>query len=78
MEHTFIGVVPLADFLLKFYLTDGSVRLLDMKPYIELGDFKALKDFEVFKTVYLDRLEGVCWDYANLSLSKDTIIAHMH
>ena len=78
MTHLFIGVLPLSDFILKFYLTDGSIRLLDMKPYIELGDFKVLKNIDIFNSVYLDHLEGVCWDYKNLSLSKDTIIAHMY
>ncbi|WP_419756972.1 hypothetical protein ACNUKZ_15260 (plasmid) [Clostridium perfringens] len=78
MKHTFVGVMPMPNYLLKFYLTSGGVALFDMKPYIELGDFKVLKNIDIFNSVYLDRLEGVCWDYKNLSLSKDTIIAHMY
>lgn len=78
MQHFFIGVLPLSDYLLKFYLTDGSIRHFDMKPYIEQGAFKVLKDISIFNSVYLDRLEGVEWEYKNLSLSRDTIIAHMY
>ena len=79
MKHTFIGVMPISsDYLLKFYLVDGSVRYFDMKPYIEQGAFKVLKDISIFNSVYLDKLEGIEWDCANLSLSKDTIIAHMY
>lgn len=78
MENTFIGVVPLSDYTLKFYLTDGSVRIFDVKPYLDKGDFIVLKNIDIFNTVFLDHLDGVCWDYKNISLSKDTIVAHMH
>lgn len=78
MKHLFIGVVPLPDYMLKFFLKDGSIRLFNMKLYLTKGDFIVLQDWNIFKTVRLDTLEGVEWSYANLSLSKDTIIAHMY
>lgn len=77
MNHTFIGVVPLPDYLLKFFLKDGSIRIFNMKPYLTKGDFTVLQDWNIFKTVKLDELQGIEWDYKNLSLSKDTIIANM-
>lgn len=78
MKHLFIGVVPMDGYLLKFYLNSGGIALLDMKPFLEKGDFIKLKDWEVFKTVKLDALQGIEWSYANLSLSKDTILSHMY
>lgn len=78
MEHLFIGVVPTPNYILKFYLIDGSIRLFNVKPYLELGDFKALKDVTLFNTVRLDQFEGIEWDCYNLSLSKDTILSHMY
>lgn len=52
--------------------------MFNMKPYLTKGDFTVLKDWDIFKTVRLDQLEGVEWSYANLSISKDTIISHMY
>ncbi|CEP45238.1 DUF2442 domain-containing protein [Paraclostridium sordellii] len=53
-QLTFIGVVPMDGYLLKFYLNSGGIALLNMKPFLEKRDFIKLKDWEVFKTVKLD------------------------
>lgn len=77
-EFSFLGVVPMDGYFLKFYLNSGGIAILDMKPYLDKGDFIVLRDWNIFKTVRLDDLEGVEWSYANLSLSKDTILANMY
>lgn len=73
----FLKVKALKDYTLELYLNDNSKKIFDMKPYLNLGDFKRLQDWELFKTVHIDELNGIEWDCYNLSLSRDTIIANM-
>jgi hypothetical protein len=49
------------DFSLKVVLDNGEKRLLDMKPYLDFGVFKRLRDYEKFKRarVAFDTIE---WD----------------
>lgn len=44
-------VRPLDDYLLLLTFENGEKRQFDMKPYLDFGLFKDLKDFSVFKTV---------------------------
>jgi hypothetical protein len=54
-------VKPNEDFSLNIVLDTGERRLLDMKPYLDFGVFKKLRDFEKFKRarVAFDTIE---WD----------------
>ena len=49
------------DFSLKIVLDTGEKRLLDMKPYLDFGVFKKIRDYERFKRVRVvfDTIE---WD----------------
>ena len=44
-------VQPQDDYLLLLTFENGEKRQFDMKPYLDFGLFKDLKDFSVFKTV---------------------------
>ena len=44
-------VKPIADYKLILTFDDDSVKLFDMKPFLEKGIFKELKDETLFKTV---------------------------
>ena len=44
-------VNPLANFKLLLTFDNGEKRMFDMRPYLELGIFKELKDIELFQTV---------------------------
>ena len=44
-------VRPLDDYLLLLTFENGEKRQFDMKPYLDFGLFKELKDFSLFKTV---------------------------
>ena len=46
-----IEVKPLENYNLLLTFENGEKRIKDMKPYLEKGIFKKLKDKEFFKTV---------------------------
>lgn len=41
------------DFTLDLEFNDGSVRRFDVKPYLEIGVFRELKDLDYFKNIRL-------------------------
>jgi hypothetical protein len=51
MYLAIIDVRPLDDYLLLLTFENGEKRQFDMKPYLDLGVFQELKDFNLFKTV---------------------------
>jgi len=44
-------VTPGKDYNLTLTFTNGEVGLFDMKPYLEIGIFRELKQWELFATV---------------------------
>lgn len=54
-------VTPKDDYLLSIDFDNGEIGLLDMKPYLDFGVFKRLKDHNLFNSVRVsfDTLE---WD----------------
>lgn len=46
-----IDVKPLDDYKILVTFDNGEKRIKDMKPYLEKGVFKKLKDEEFFKSV---------------------------
>lgn len=75
-EPKIIGVFPSENYKIAIKMDNLKVKILDMNPFLEKGDFTKLKDVNIFKTAKLDCLEGIEWDCYNLSLSKDTILKH--
>jgi hypothetical protein len=51
MYLTINKVEPLDNYLLILTFENGEKRQFDMKPYLNLGIFKELKDTRVFRTV---------------------------
>jgi hypothetical protein len=45
------GVEPLNDYQLLLTFENGEKRIFDMKPYLDKGIFKELKDEKKFKSV---------------------------
>jgi hypothetical protein len=43
------AVKPLENYLLEITFSSGEHRLFDMRPYLDKGIFKELKDFSYFK-----------------------------
>ena len=46
-------VQPLDDYMLKLFFEDGVERFFDVKPYLDKGFFKELKDVSLFNSVKL-------------------------
>ncbi len=44
-------VVPLLDFTLEIKFTNDEVRIFDVKPYLEIGVFQELRDYNKFRFV---------------------------
>jgi hypothetical protein len=45
------NVQPLDDYLLLLTFENGEERQFDLKPYLNIGIFRELKDLTLFKTV---------------------------
>jgi hypothetical protein len=54
-------VKPQDDFHLLLTFENGEIRLFDMKPYLDFGIFKELKDIRLFKTVKTS-FDTIEWD----------------
>ncbi|MSR64434.1 MAG: DUF2442 domain-containing protein [Verrucomicrobiae bacterium] len=45
------NVKPEADYTLRLTFTDGQVRVFDVKPYLDVGIFRELKNPSLFNSV---------------------------
>ncbi len=50
MFFAVINVTPLENYQLLLTFKNGEEKIFDMKPYLEKGIFKKLKDENIFKT----------------------------
>ena len=61
MYQAVVSVRPNEDFSLAVVFEDGVEGVLDMKPYLDFGVFKKIKNFEQFKRVRI-AFDTVEWD----------------
>jgi hypothetical protein len=61
MYFSVTDVKPLEDYLLMLTFQNGEKRQFDMKPYLETGIFRELKDVRMFRTVKLC-FDSIEWD----------------
>ena len=54
-------VVPQEDYLLSIEFDNGETRVLDMKPVLEFGVFRRIKDLDAFCAVRV-AFDTVEWD----------------
>ncbi len=58
-----IKVCPNKDFKLIIEFDNGEKRMLNCKPFIKDNTvFEVLKDYDIFKRVYIDDTGAVSWD----------------
>ena len=56
-----IEVEALKDYQLKLTFDNGEIKIKDMKPYLDKGIFKKLKDINVFNNVKI-KYGTVSWE----------------
>ena len=64
MSSMFISVTSvqtLQDFLLRITFKNGEVKIFDMKPYLDIGIFKDLKEERIFNTAKVN-FDTVEWE----------------
>lgn len=66
-----VSVEPTEDYLLKVKLSNGKRGIFDVKPYLNKGIFKELKDSRYFKSVKI-AFSGIMWPHEQ-DFSTDTI-----
>jgi len=54
-------VVPHKDFSLSIVFENGDNKILDMKPYLDFGIFKKIRNYEKFKCVRV-AFDTIEWD----------------
>ena len=54
-------VQPESDYMLLLTFENGEKRLFDMKPYLDLGIFRELRDITLFNSVHVS-FNSVTWD----------------
>jgi hypothetical protein len=54
-------VKPSSEYTLLLFFSNGETRKLDMKPFLDLGIFKELKDIELFNTAKKS-FDTIQWD----------------
>jgi hypothetical protein len=60
METELKDVKAKSDYTLILTFNNGEVKVFDMKPYLNLGIFKELKDLKLFKSVRMS-FDTVQW-----------------
>lgn len=56
-----IEVKALEDYQLKLTFDNGKIKIKDMKPYLDKGIFKKLKDIKVFNNVRI-KYGTISWE----------------
>ena len=64
-------VTPAKDFTLLITFNNGEEKSFDVKPYLEIGNFKELKDVSIFNSVK-PFLGSIQWSNG-LDLCPDTL-----
>jgi len=65
------NVIPVKNFILLITFNNGEEKSFDVKPYLEIGNFKELKDVSIFNSVK-PFLGSIQWSNG-LDLCPDTL-----
>ena len=61
MHPAVISVKCEDDYILSVDFDNGESGLLDMKPYLNFGVFKKIKDPDIFRTVHVS-FDAIAWE----------------
>ncbi len=70
------SVRALENFVLSVELRDGRLGQFDMKPYLDFGAFKQLRERGYFEQVSV-QFGAITWPQGQ-DIAPDTLIANMH
>ena len=59
------------DYKIELEFNTGETRLFDVRPYLEKGVFRQLKDVSLFKQAYV-AFDTVCWP-GNIDIAPETL-----
>ena len=71
--HRVTKIKVIEDFHLQLTFDNEEVRTVDIKPYLDKGVFKRLKDPSLFNQAYV-AWDTVCWP-GELDISPETLYA---
>jgi hypothetical protein len=71
MNPDVVKVKPDQDYTVRLWFANGEEGVLDMKPYLDKGIFRALKDEKMFRTVH-PFIGTIQWDN-EADLCPDTV-----
>lgn len=59
-----VQVIPFKDYTVSVYFSDGKIVLYDIKPLLEKGVFRQLKDINTFMETCTILNDTLAWDIA--------------
>ncbi|MEI8204083.1 MAG: DUF2442 domain-containing protein [Bacteroidota bacterium] len=71
MNPRVVNVIPCQGYTLSLTFSNGEVKRFDLNPYLEIGNFKELRDMSVFNSVK-PFLGSIQWSNG-LDLCPDTL-----
>lgn len=71
MSQRVIAASANNDFTLFITFVNGETGVFDVKPYLNMGKFKELQDFNNFRRFHID--DGVITWYNGIDLAPDTV-----
>lgn len=60
-----------SDYHLELVFHSGEIKVFDVRPYLDIGVFKQLKNVELFKQAYV-AFDTVCWP-GNIDIAPETL-----
>ena len=61
MYASITKVTPATDYSLELLFDNGQTRILDMKPFLDFGVFRQIKNTELFNSVHV-AFDTIEWD----------------
>lgn len=73
----FLNFFFLDNFIIELTTVAGDVLYFNLKPFLDLGDFKQLRNLDILNVCELDELGGLNWG-CGVSLSYNTLMSHAY
>jgi len=75
MDWDVMTVKPLSEYRIYVEIADGRKGIFDLRPYLELGEFRELQDTRYFSQVGI-LLGAVTWPHGQ-DVAPETLLAEM-